>query len=206
MKEVERALTQAGATTLPLDADRYDTLMKTLPTQEASRISSKLKYLEQTFSSAAIEPLVTQEDEVIPFGSYIQETIHSINDVGSNNLFSSANATHLHIPEGYTELYEDVISTDYLIDLSRDTFEVPVTQAGNETLADTVIVSLRRLKTLDKRMNDLVPLPTKSSSNLFFLQQFSVYEGAVADNGERISPPKLNLRGYMLTKGTSDGQ
>ncbi len=206
MKEVERALTQAGATTLPLDADRYDTLMKTLPTQEASRISSKLKYLEQTFSSAAIEPLVTQEDEVIPFGSYIQETIHSINDVGSNNLFGSANATHLHIPEGYTELYEDVISTDYLIDLSRDTFEVPVTQAGNETLADTVIVSLRRLKTLDKRMNDLVPLPTKSSSNLFFLQQFSVYEGAVADNGERISPPKLNLRGYMLTKGTSDGQ
>jgi hypothetical protein len=124
-----------------------------------------------------------------------------------NNLYGAANFTHLHIPEGYTELYEDVVCHDFLIDLSQDTIEVPVKQAHNESVADTVIVSLKALKALNQRMNDLVPLPTKSSTNLFYLQQFNVYGGAVYDNGKRVSgasEPKLNLTGYMLTKGSKE--
>ena len=56
-------------------------------------------------------------------------------------------------------------------------------------------------------MNDLVPLPTKSSTNLFYLQQFNLYGGAVYNEGKRVSgasEPKLNLTGYMLTKGSKE--
>ena len=84
---------------------------------------------------------------------------------------------------------------------------MPVKQADNESVADTVIVSLKALRALDQRMNDLVLLPTKSSTNIFYLQRFNVYGGAVYDNGKRascVSEPKLNLTGYMLTKGTKE--
>jgi hypothetical protein len=206
-KQVERALVQAKVTDLPLNAERYDALMKTLPQEEQNRISSKLSYLESTFNSETIEPLATQKPELILFRQYISEAGDSIVLDNMNNLYGAANFTHLHIPEGYTELYEDVVCHDFLIDLSQDTIEVPVKQAHNESVADTVIVSLKALKALNQRMNDLVPLPTKSSTNLFYLQQFNVYGGAVYDNGKRVSgasEPKLNLTGYMLTKGSKE--
>ena len=203
-KQVERALKQAKVTDLPLNAERYDALMKALPQEEQNRISSKLSYLESTFNSETIEPLATQKPELILFRQYISEAVDSIVLDNMNNLYGAANFTHLHIPEGYTELYEDVVCHDYLIDLSQDTFEVPVKQAKSEFVADTVIVSLKALRALDQRMNDLVLLPTKSSTNLFYLQQFNVYGGAVYNEGKRVSgvsEPKLNLTGYMLTKG-----
>ncbi len=53
-------------------------------------------------------------------------------------------------------------------------------------------------------MDDIAPLPTKSSTNLFYLQQFNVYGGTVNDEGERISSPELNITGYMLTKGSKE--
>lgn len=206
-KQVERALKQAKVTDLPLNAERYDALMKALPQEEQNRISSKLSYLESTFNSETIEPLATQKPELILFRQYISEAGDSIVLDNMNNLYGAANFNHLHIPEGYTELYEDVVCHDYLIDLSQDTFEVPVKQAKSESVADTVIVSLKALRALDQRMNDLVPLPTKSSTNLFYLQQFNVYGGAVYNEGKRVSgvsEPKLNLTGYMLTKGSKE--
>ena len=206
-KQVERALKQAKVTDLPLNAERYDALMKTLPQEEQNRISSKLSYLESTFNSETIEPLATQKPELILFRQYISEAGDSIVLDNMNNLYGAANFTHLHIPEGYTELYEDVVCHEYLIDISQDTIEVPVKQANNETVTDTVIVSLKALKALNQRMNDLVPLPTKSSTNLFYLQQFNLYGGAVYNEGKRVSgasEPKLNLTGYMLTKGSKE--
>ena len=202
--QVEHALNQAKATGLPLDADRFDAMMKSLPQEEQNRISSKLSYLESTFSSATIEPLVTQKQEIIYFKEYIRETGDSVVNVAINDLYGSANFTHLHIPEGYTELYEDVVCYDYTIDLSQNTFEVPVKQANSESATDTVIVNLRLLKMLNKRMKEPVHLPTKSSTNLFYLQQFNLYGEAVYDKGERVpgvSEPKLNITGYMLTRG-----
>lgn len=203
-KQVERALKQAKVTDLPLNAERYDDLMKALPQEEQNRISSKLSYLESTFSSETIEPLATQKPELILFRQYISEAGDSIVLDNMNNLYGAANFTHLHIPDGYTELYEDVVCHDYAIDLCQDTIEVPVKQANNETVTDTVIVSLKALKALNQRMNDLVPLPTKSSTNLFYLQQFNLYGGAVYNEGKRISDRKLNLTGYMLTKGNKE--
>ena len=206
-KQVERALVQAKVTDLPLNAERYDALMKALPQEEQNRISSKLSYLESTFNSETIEPLATQKPELILFRQYISEAGDSIVLDNMNNLYGAANFTHLHIPEGYTELYEDVVCYDYAIDLSQDTFEVPVKQAKSESVADTVIVSLKALRALDQRMDDLVPLPTKSSTNLFYLQQFNLYGGAVNNEGKRVpgaSEPKLNLTGYMLTKGSKE--
>lgn len=206
-KQVEHALKQAKVTDLPLNAERYDALMKALPQEEQNRISSKLSYLESTFNSETIEPLATQKPELILFRQYISEAGDSIVLDNMNNLYGAANFTHLHIPEGYTELYEDVVCHDFLIDISQDTIEVPVKQAKSESVADTVIVSLKALKALNQRMNDLVPLPTKSSTNLFYLQQFNVYGGAVYNEGKRVSgvsEPKLNLTGYMLTKGSKE--
>ena len=200
-KQVERALVQAKVTDLPLNAERYDALMRTLPQEEQNRISSKLSYLESTFNSETIEPLATQKPELILFRQYISEAGDSIVLANTNNLYGATNFTHLHIPEGYTELYENVLCQDYLIDFSQDTIEVPVKQANIESIADTVIVSLKALKALDQRMDGLVPLPTKSSTNLFYLQLFNVYGGQVNDEGKRISERKLHLSGYMLTKG-----
>jgi hypothetical protein len=121
-----------------------------------------------------------------------------------NNLYGEAHFTHLHIPEGYTELYEDVVCHGHAIDLSQDTIEVPVKQADNESVADTVFVSLKALKALNQRMNNLVLLPTKSSTNLFYLQRFNLYEGKTSDEGGRITSPELNLSGYLITRGTTE--
>ena len=206
-KQVERALKQAKVTDLPLNAERYDALMKALPQEEQNRISSKLSYLESTFNSETIEPLATQKPELIHFRQYISEAGDSIVLDNMNNLYGEAHFTHLHIPAGYTELYEDVVCYDYAIDLSQDTIEVPVKQADNESVADTVFVSLKALKALNQRMDNLVLLPTKSSANLFYLQRFNLYGGAVYDNGKRVSgvsEPKLNITGYMLTKGSKE--
>lgn len=203
--QVERALAQAKATALPLDHDHYDALMKTLSQEEQNRISSKLDYLESTFSAKTFEPLVTLQQGGINFKGYIRKPGNHADAIEDISLYGYAkNSTHLHIPEGYTELYHDVECNDFCIDLRRDTFEVPVRlEQGNE-ISDTVIVSLRKLRALDRHMDDLVPLPTKSSTNLFFLQQFHVYRGTATDDDTTIPTPKLNISGYMLTRGTKE--
>ncbi|MBP5769743.1 MAG: DUF4153 domain-containing protein [Bacteroidaceae bacterium] len=205
MKEVERALAQAGATDLPLDANRYDALMRTLPQEEQNSINAKLDYLESTFSAKTFEPLVTQQQGGIFFKGYIQRPGNLTVALEGINLYGYAkNSTHLHIPEGYTELYLDVVGNDFIIDLRRDTFEVPVRPEQGNEISDTVIVSLRKLRALDKQMDDIVPLPTKSSANLFYLQHFNVYGGAVTGDDDLITSPKLNISGYMLTRGTKE--
>lgn len=203
--QVERALAQAKATALPLDHDHYDALMKTLSQEEQNRISSKLDYLESTFSAKTFEPLVTLRMGGIYFKGYIQKPGNHTGAIEDISLYGYAkNSTHLHIPEGYTELYYDVVGNDFIIDLRRDTFEVPVRPEQGNEISDTVIVSLRKLRALDKQMDDLVPLPTKSSTNLFFLQQFDVYRGTATDDDTTIPTPKLNISGYMLTRGTKE--
>ena len=198
-KQVERALKQAGATTLPVDAARFDAIMKSLPAQEASRISSKLKYLEQTFSSATIEPLTTQKAAPIPFKQYIDGI--KTRDIATADYNGFVQIKHIQIPEGYTELHLGVECQNYPIDLRQDTIEVPVT---NDEVSDTIIVSLRALRALDKQMDDLVALPTKSSDNRFLLQRFFLYEGKTSDEGGRITSPELNLSGYLITRGATE--
>jgi hypothetical protein len=173
--------------------------MKSLPAQEASRISSKLKYLEQTFSSATIEPLTTQKDAPIPFKQYIDGI--KTRDIATPDYNGFVQIKQIHIPEGYTELYLGVECRNHPIDLRQDTIEVPVT---NDEVSDTIIVSLSALRALDKQMDDLVALPTKSSDNRFLLQRFFLYEGKTSDEGGRIPSAELNLSGYLITRGATE--
>ncbi|MBQ9190578.1 MAG: DUF4153 domain-containing protein [Bacteroidaceae bacterium] len=195
MNEVERALTQAGAD-LPLDAARYASLMQKLPQEEQSRISSKLIYLENTFSSKTIEPLVTQKEGSIFFREFHVE-VDEVVAVDTMNTYyaDSGQLTHLHIPEGYSELYGNVKCRDFPIDLRQDTMEVPV---KSDEVSDTILVSLRKLKALNKQMDDLVPLPTKSSSNLFYLQYF--YLNTTSKDDDSTVTPNLSIEGYLLKK------
>ena len=196
MNEVERALTQAGAD-LPLDATHYASLMQKLPQEEQSRISSKLIYLENTFSSKTIEPLVTQKEGSIFFREFIHAEVDEVVAVDTMNTYyaDSGQLTHLHIPEGYSELYGYVKCSDYLFDLRQDTIEVPV---KSDEVSDTILVSLRKLKALNKQMDDLVPLPTKSSSNLFYLQYF--YLNTTSKDDDSTVTPNLSIEGYLLKK------
>lgn len=203
LREVKNALTRAGATDFPVDVNHYGPLMEQLSQPEKNRINSKLVYLENTFSSKAIEPLVTQQQGSIYFGEYIRESGDSIEVISSNYFGSAANITHLRIPEGYTELYGDVQCDDFPIDLRQDTIEVPV---SNEEISDTVIVSLHTLKRLDERMDSLVPLPTKSGNNRFFLLRFYLYEGLIDEEDNCITAPKLDLNGYLLTNKSADNE
>ena len=195
LREVKSALTQTKAV-LPLDAEHYAVLMKSQDADFASRVSSKLKYLEQTFNSATIEPLVTQKGHPIYFNNYIQRD----NEPTVDNLSCSgyANPQQIHIPEGFTNLYFDVRCRDIAIDLMSDTLEVPV---SNQKVSDTLIVNLQTLKGYSKRMDDLVPIPTKSGRNLFLLNHFYIHLGILFDDTDpHDQSPYLNLSGYLLTK------
>lgn len=189
LREVKQAFAKAKATDLPLDKKRYHALMQTLPQEEKNRISSKLAYLESTFNTQTIEPLVTQQKEPIYFGEFINIERDSVED-DEHNFYASANLNHLHLPEGYSDLFAEVTS-EFDTDLQQDTIEVLV--SSNE-ISDTVIVSLEVLKALNERMDTLVSLSTKSSGNRFYLQCFSIYESDTIRN--------LKLDGYLLTKGT----
>ncbi len=196
MNEVERALTQAGAD-LPLDATHYASLMQKLPQEEQSRISSKLIYLENTFSSKTIGPLVTQKEGSIFFREFIHVEVDEVVAVDTMVTYyaDSGQLTHLHIPEGYSELYGNVKCRDFPIELRQDTMEVPV---KSDEVSDTILVCLRKLKALNKQMDDLVPLPTKSSSNLFYLQYF--YLNATSKDDDSAVTPNLSIEGYLLKK------
>ena len=196
MNEVERALTQAGAD-LPLDAAHYASLMQKLPQEEQSRISSKLIYLENTFSSKTIEPLVTQKEGSIFFREFNHVEVDEVVAVDTMVTYyaDSGQLTHLHIPEGYSELYGNVKCRDFPIELRQDTMEVPV---KSDEVSDTILVSLRKLKALNKQMDDLVPLPTKSSSNLFYLQYF--YLNTTSKDDDSTVTPNLSIEGYLLKK------
>lgn len=196
MNEVERALTQAGAD-LPLDAAHYASLMQKLPQEEQSRISSKLIYLENTFSSKTIEPLVTQKEGSIFFREFNHVEVDEVVAVDTMVTYyaDSGQLTHLHIPEGYSELYGNVKCRDFPIELRQDTMEVPV---KSDEVSDTILVSLRKLKALNKQMDDLAPLPTKSSSNLFYLQYF--YLNTTSKDDDSTVTPNLSIEGYLLKK------
>ncbi|MBR1791814.1 MAG: DUF4153 domain-containing protein [Bacteroidaceae bacterium] len=196
MNEVERALTQAGAD-IPLDAAHYASLMQKLPQEEQSRISSKLIYLENTFRSKTIEPLVTQKEGPIFFREFIHVEVDEVVAVDTMVTYyaDSGQLTHLHIPEGYSELYGNVKCSDFPIELRQDTMEVPV---KSDEVSDTILVSLRKLKALNKQMDNLVPLPTKSSSNLFYLQYF--YLNTTSKDDDSTVTPNLSIEGYLLKK------
>ena len=200
LNQVERTLLQAGVTDLPLDFDHYVPLMQKLSQEEKNRINSKLQYLENTFSTNTIEPLVTQLNGTIYFREFILDSEDSTAVHPKNYFSNNADLTHLHIPEGYTELYGNVLCNDYHIDLNQDTVEVPV---SCDQVSDTVIVSLRTLRGLDKHMGNPVRLHTKSSTSLYYLQNFYLYEGADIDESDRLTM-KLDLNGFLLTKGTKD--
>ena len=200
LNQVERVLMQAGVTDMPLDFDHYVPLMQKLSQEEKNRINSKLQYLESTFSTNTIEPLVTQQNGTIYFREFILDPEDSTAVHPKNYFSNNADLTHLHIPEGYTELYGNVLCNDYHIDLNQDTVEVPV---SCDQVSDTVIVSLRTLRGLDKHMDNPVRLHTKSSTSLYYLQNFYLYEGADIDESDRLTM-KLDLNGFLLTKGTKD--
>lgn len=196
MHQVKRALLQAGATSLPVNAKGYDELLKPMPVEEAARISSKLQYLEQTFKSQSIEPLVTQQTAYVYFQQYIDAADTTTVSKDERTYFSNyAHCERIRI-EGYTELYADVSSHDARIDLTSGIVEVPV---SNDHVSDTLLVSPAQLKVLDEKMNDLVPIPTKSGRNRFLLQDFSLIIPSTHGRTNSESPT-LSLRGYLLTK------
>ena len=193
LREVKQAFAKAQATDLPLDSKRYRALMETLSQEEQNLINSKLVYLQLTFNTETIEPLVTHTNGTIFFSDFIREEADSVGTAAPHNFYAFTNLNHLHIPEGYTELYAEVNSHDeFCADRLQDTVEVPVC---NTEISDTVIVSLEALKALDERMDTFVTLPTKSSGNRYFLQSFSLIS-----NEDTTS--HLTLNGYLLTKGT----
>ena len=193
LREVKQAFAKAQATNLPLDSKHYRALMETLSQEEQNLINSKLVYLQLTFNTETIEPLVTHTNGTIFFSDFIREEADSVETAAPHNFYAFTNLNHLHIPEGYTELYAEVNSHDeFCADRLQDTVEVPVM---NTEISDTIIVSLEALKALDERMDTFVTLPTKSSGNRYFLQSFSLIS-----NEDTTS--HLTLNGYLLTKET----
>ena len=178
LRQTEQALAKAGATKLPLDADRYDAVMKSLTAEEAGRISAKLKYLEQTFSSKTIEPLVTQKDKLVHFRDYIPDENKSGKD-GTNtdrNHSATMSRSHLQIPEGYSDLYPNVWASISNIDAKTKTVELPVTASGE--VIDTLVVNIAQLKRANKLMDQPMPIPTKSDSTLFLAERFNLWYSA----------------------------
>ncbi len=198
LRQAERALTRAGATAFPIDAKRYAAAMQMLPAEEASAISSKLKYLEQTFNSATIAPLVSQDEEAIHFNDFIiKHTDGEVLTTPEQAAYSnSAERRFIPIPEGYTGLYTDISVDRLQFDVAVDTVEVPV---HNDEVSDTVIVSLRGLKSYSEKMPEPVALPTTSGNALFFLQYFYLYYSQADISAVK---PTLTLHGYLLLRST----
>lgn len=202
----ERALERAGVTDFPLTASRYDSLMSTLSRTEQTYISSKLYYLKDTYGLNVIEPLVHDNQEYIEYTKYIHK-VENYKDGESDEdsvvitpeytwYSNYCEASHLHIPEGYTELYNGVCCEDFPCDAGRDTVEVPVNVKG---IHELVVISTADLKRYDQKMDDLVVLPTRSGNSLFLMERFYLSKRINADslNGKH---SKLDIEGYLLTK------
>lgn len=202
----ERAIERAGVTDLPLTAARYDSLMRTLPRTEQTFISSKLYYLKDTYGTSVVQPLVSDNHEYINYSRYIHKIER--NDVDESDEDSVevlpdyewysnvCESYHIHIPEGYTELYAEVGCDDFPCDAGRDTIEVPVSVEG---IHELVLVSPADLRRYDEEMDDLVALPTRSGNSLFLMERFYLRQDFDADdlNGKHST---LDIKGYLLTK------
>ncbi len=199
LRQARRALSQSASTALPLDADAYAAVMKALPTEAASAVSSKLQYLEQTFSSATIAAVVTQDEEAIHFNDFIVKPIDGevVAEPEQAAFSNSAERRFIPIPEGYTGLYTDVTVDRHAFDDAADTIAVPV---GNDEVSDTVIVSLRALKSYSEKMPEPVALPTTSGNALFFLQYFHLYYDRADITDFK---PSLTLHGYLLLRSVT---
>ena len=192
LQQTEQALVKAGAANLPLDADRYDAVMKTLTPDEAGRISAKLKYLEQTFSSKTIEPLVTQKDKPVRFRDYIPDEKASGADGtdAPRTYMADMTRTHVKIPEGYRELYPNVTASINDIDPKAKSVDVPLT--AYEEVIDTLVVSIDQLKAADRKMDRPMPIPTKSDTTLFMADHFNLW---YSSQGGKAS---LYITGFMF--------
>ena len=197
----ERALTRAGVTDFPLNAASYDSLMRTLPRMEQTYISSKLYYLKNTYGSETIQHLVHDNEEYVDFYEYI----HKIEELDEDSVeimpqyvdwySNGVEAYHIHIPEGYTELYRGVRREDFPCDANHDTIEVPVKV---ENIHETVLVSPADLKRYHEQMDGLVTLPTRSGNSLFLMERFYLSQEMETDSlGNNAT---LDIDGYLLTK------
>lgn len=192
LQQTEQALVKAGAANLPLDADRYDAVMKTLTPDEAGRISAKLKYLEQTFSSKTIEPLVTQKDKPVRFRDYIPDEKASGADGADapRTYMADMTRTHVKIPGGYRELYPNVTASINDIDPKAKSVDVPLT--AYEEVIDTLVVSIDQLKAADWKVDRPMPIPTKSGTTLFMADHFNLW---YSSQGGKAS---LYITGFMF--------
>lgn len=195
LRQVRNAFIQAGVTELPLNAERYDSLMQNLPIAEQSRISSKLSYLESTFNSKTIESLTTQQEEIIVFSRYIHED--ESEDIGDNEQVKYYNGytelRHVQLLPGYTHLFGNVRCDELAFDAKATSLVVPV---GNDDVKDTLLVDIRKFKALDRKMTDLVRIPTKSGKNIYLMQHFYLQYEQTSDGMKA----KINLNGFLLTK------
>lgn len=199
--KAEHALTQAGATDLPLNASTYDSLMHTLSPEERTYISSKLVYLKYTYGNETIQPLVEENQKSINYYDYICTTedreqdsvvIASKNDDWYNNF----EAYHIHMPAGYTDIYRGIRCKDFPCDADCDTLEVPVSV---EDIHETVLVSPADLKRYHEQMDGLVTFPTRSGNSLFLMNHFFLSQNTESDSlgGNNAT---LDIEGYLLTK------
>ena len=198
LQQVKSELQQTGATSFPVNAKDYAALLKPVPAEKAARISSKLQYLEKTFNSKTIEPLVTQKDSCIYFQEYIDAADTTACKEKTTIFSNYAYFTRIRIPEGYTELHANVGCNNVHPDLKQDIVAVPV---GNDNVSDTLLVSISMLKTLDKKMDDIVPIPTQSGHNRFLLQSYTLnIVSASEPRAETNDSTSLRLDGYLFTK------
>lgn len=197
LRQSEQALRKAGATQLPMSADSYDAFMQQLPADEASNVSAKLLYLNQTFDKEPIGHLVDLNGQSAPFRKYMTKdktTAASRHD--QPEAYSGyATTPHIKMPQGYSELLAD-ISGDAEAKYGTNVVEVPLT-AGDE-VHDTIVVNLKRLKKADLANDGLLPLPTKTGKNKFLTSRYSVWFDNLQDSKE----PKVHvsLGGYLLIK------
>ncbi|MBP5514433.1 MAG: DUF4153 domain-containing protein [Bacteroidaceae bacterium] len=183
MREVRQMLVNNKVVT-PLNADSYDKLMKSLSKDEASTISAKLSYLESTFNKASIESLVNQENEGIPFLTYVnkQEEEKKEEQFSFSN---NAENKQIDIPEGYSKVEERRLSKS--LERKSGFVDIPVNDNDGNCI-DTLRVNLDALKKLDKKMLYAVELKTKQGNCAYYMTYFY------------FSEYNINLEGYLFTK------
>ena len=183
LREVRHTLKDHQVTS-PLDASGYDKLMKALPKDEASAISAKLSYLEGTFNRESIESLVNQENEGIPFLTYVNKE----EEEKQEKYFSYSNFSEtkqIDIPEGYSKVEEKDLSVT--LEKKSGFIDIPVNDNEGNNI-DTLRVNLDALKKLDKKMLYPIELKTKQGNCAYYMTYFY------------FSKYNINTNGYLFTK------
>ena len=170
--------------TVPLNADGYDKLMKSLSKDEASSISAKLSYLERTFNQETIEPLVTQKGKGVSFSYYIDKDKDN-KDVEPYYFSNSAKDKQIDVPEGFSKMEpKDFCKT---LENEKGVIDIPVTDKDGKSI-DTLTVNLEELKALDKKMLYPVLLEGKQGNCQFHMTHFYY------------NRKDVDLDGYLFTK------